>query len=154
MTPPGFFIRQARPSDIDVLTGLLEQLFTIEADFVFDHATQARGLRQFIDGCGKHRTIRVATVNSRVIGMISIQTLISTAEGGIVGLIEDMVVDRNWQNRSIGRALLASVEDWAALRGIIRLQLLSDRKNAGALTFYERAGWALTQLICLRKRSE
>ena len=154
MTPPGLSIRQARLSDIEALTALLEKLFTIEADFIFDHAIQARGLRQFLDGCGKHRTMRVAEMNHRVIGMISVQTLISTAEGGIVGLIEDMIVDPGWQNRAIGQALLTSIENWAALRGITRLQLLADRNNAGALTFYERAGWEPTQLICLRKRIE
>jgi GNAT superfamily N-acetyltransferase len=84
--------------------------------------------------------------------MCTAQTLISTAEGGMVALIEDMVVDPGYQGMGIGQRLMAAIEDWAGQHGATRLQLLADRHNSQALSFYEKIGWQRTELICLRRK--
>jgi GNAT superfamily N-acetyltransferase len=84
--------------------------------------------------------------------MASIQTLISTAEGGPVGLVEDVVVAKSWRGRGIGQNLLEALGDWARQHGLTRLQLLADRHNRNALDFYAKDGWQPTALICLRKK--
>jgi ribosomal protein S18 acetylase RimI-like enzyme len=144
-------IRDAEPSDLEALVELLAQLFSIEADFEVDPQRQRRGLARLMDGCQKHACIKAAVVEGRVVGMCSAQTLVSTAEGGTVALLEDMVVAPPWQGRGIGRDLIGSVIQWALLRGASRLQLLADRNNHPALAFYEKTGWRTTDLICLRK---
>jgi GNAT superfamily N-acetyltransferase len=83
--------------------------------------------------------------------MISLQTLISTAQGGPAGLLEDVTVTQAWRGRGVGRALLATAEAWARDNGLSRLQLLADRANEPALAFYRRAGWQETQLAGWRK---
>lgn len=145
-------IRDAEPSDLEALTDLLTELFSIEADFEVDPQRQRRGLARLMDGCRKHGCIKVAVVEGRVVGICSAQTLVSTAEGGIVALVEDMVVATPWRGHGIGRELMASIYRWAGLRGVTRLQLLADRTNRPALDFYAKNGWQTTQLICLRKR--
>jgi GNAT superfamily N-acetyltransferase len=145
-------IRNARSDDIPAMVDLLHLLFSIEADFAFEPVRQRRGLAAMLDGCGKHRCIKVAEVQDQVVGMGSGQTLISTAEGGIVALVEDVVVLPAWQGQGIGGRLLESVEAWARRHGATRLQLLADRSNGAALKFYERAGWGETRLICLRRK--
>jgi len=145
-------IRNAAHSDIDALVSLLRELFAVEADFFFDADKQRRGLLLMLDGCRKHRCVRVAEQDNEVIGMCSAQTLISTAEGGAVALVEDLVVKTGWRGRGVGRMLLASMEDWRRERGLKRLQLLADAENEPALAFYQNNGWKRTQLICLRKR--
>jgi GNAT superfamily N-acetyltransferase len=145
-------IRPATISDLDALVRLLGELFSIEADFEADAARQRRGLSMLLDSCGKHRCIFVAESQERVVGMASAQTLISTAEGGLSAVVEDVVVADGRRGEGVGRMLVRAVENWAADRGVLRLQLLADRTNTPALKFYESRGWKNTRLICLRKK--
>jgi ribosomal protein S18 acetylase RimI-like enzyme len=145
-------IRNARIEDLDALTALLRQLFSIEADFAVDAERQRRGLSLMLDGCLKHRCVKVAEVDGEVVGMVTAQLLISTAEGGPVALIEDMVVDSRHRGRGVGRQLMAAIEAWARQREASRLQLLADRTNFSALDFYDKIGWRPTRLICLRHK--
>ncbi|MCK5543036.1 MAG: GNAT family N-acetyltransferase [Desulfobacterales bacterium] len=142
-------IRDAIACDIDSLTILLQQLFSIEKDFVFNLEKQKQGLLILLDGCGKHRTIKVAQYNNTIVGMLSVQTRISTAMGNITAVLEDLVVDSNYRNMGIGKMLLEACYSWALKRGITHLQLLADKENQHALTFYERQSWNKTNLICL-----
>ncbi len=145
-------IRHAMVSDIPQMIDLLKDLFAIEADFQFDENIQYRGLQMMLDGCGKHRCVYVAEVQDRVVGMCTAQSLISTAEGGVVALMEDLVVCQKYRGHGIGAKLLQSVESWANNRGIERIQLLADKNNLLGLDFYAHHNWQPTQLICLRKR--
>lgn len=134
------------------MTELLGELFAIEADFSPDPERQRRGLSLMLDGCGKHRCVKVAEQEGRVLGMCTAQLLVSTAEGGCSALVEDLVVQKGARGLGIGEALLAAVEDWALQRGAARIQLLADRDNTAALRFYEKRGFCPTKLICLRKK--
>jgi len=86
-----------------------------------------------------------------IITMITLQILISTAEGGPIGLLEDLVVAADFRHLGIGAKLLVGAVTWAECRGLKRLQLLADKNNLPALDFYEKQGWESTQLVCLRK---
>lgn len=145
-------IRDALPDDLDIMVRLLQELFSIEADFAVDEKRQRRGLALMLDGCGKHRCVKVAEADGHVVGMCTAQILISTAEGGMVALVEDMVVDARYRGMGVGRQLMSAMEAWAQKRDITRLQLLADRTNFSALDFYDKMGWCPTQLICLRRQ--
>ncbi|MFZ1984792.1 MAG: GNAT family N-acetyltransferase [Desulfatitalea sp.] len=145
-------IRNARHEDIETMVVLLKLLFTIETDFKIDLQRHRRGLALMVDGCGKHRCVKVADADGAVVGMGTAQLLISTAEGGMVALVEDIIVDPQWRCKGIGRKLMAALEDWALAHGATRLQLLADRTNFSALDFYDRIGWLPTRLICLRRK--
>jgi GNAT superfamily N-acetyltransferase len=145
-------IRDARPDDLETLAALLKELFSIEADFEVDDIRQRKGLSMMLDGCGKHRCVKVAEADGDIVGMCTAQMLISTAEGGKVALVEDMIVAPLFRGRGIGRHLMEAIESWARQRGLTRLQLLADRTNFSALDFYDSLGWCPTRLICLRRR--
>jgi ribosomal protein S18 acetylase RimI-like enzyme len=147
-------IRDAQPEDVQTLVELLQELFAIEADFSADIDRQRKGLLLLLDGCGKHRCLKVALADDQVVGMCSAQALISTAEGGWVALVEDMVVKAQYRGIGIGRRLMAAIEAWATKRGMTRLQLLADRTNFAALDFYDKLGWCPTQMICLRRQGD
>jgi ribosomal protein S18 acetylase RimI-like enzyme len=144
-------IRTAKPSDIPQLVELLKELFTIEADFDFDQDKQTCGLNLLLNS--ENDCILVAELfsDNRVLGMCTVQTLISTAEGGAVGLLEDLVVAADFRYQGVGAKLLAEVVNWAECQGLKRLQLLADKNNRPALDFYQKQGWESTQLVCLRK---
>jgi ribosomal protein S18 acetylase RimI-like enzyme len=144
-------IRPAEREDLDAMVSLLQALFSIEKDFTPDPDRQRRGLLLFLDGCGKHRSILVGEMEDRVIAMATVQILISTAEGGYVGLVEDVIVREDCRCRGVGLELMTALTSWAAQRGLTRLQLLADQHNQPALDFYRKMGWHLTRLVCLRK---
>ncbi len=146
-------IRNAHHEEIESLVALLEQLFAIETDFEIDIERHRRGLALMLDGCGKHRCVKVAKKEGVVVGMGTAQLLISTAEGGVVALLEDLVVDALYRGEGIGQEMMATLEEWARKRGATRLQLLADRTNFAALDFYDRIGWLPTKMICLRRKA-
>ncbi|WDN89491.1 hypothetical protein BuS5_02459 [Desulfosarcina sp. BuS5] len=146
-------IREAEPYDINQMTHLLEELFSIEDDFTFNEFTQRQGLLMMLDDNEK-RCIMIAESGDQIIGMCSAQLLVSTAEGGISALIEDMIVAKSYRGQGIGKRLLLSIEKWAYKKKAKRMQLLADRNNINALDFYKKQKWAATQLICLRKKQE
>lgn len=146
-----FIIRRARNSDIPSLIRLLEILFSIETDFRIDESKQRTGLEMMLND-EMNRCIMVAEKDLKVIGMCTAQLLVSTAEGGYVALIEDVVVSKEHRGEGIGSDLLLAVERWAAAKGVKRLQLLADRNNILALDFYKKMSWNNTQLICLHKK--
>lgn len=145
-------IRTARLDDLDTLTDLVGQLFSIESDFIANEKRQRQGLQLMLSTCQKHSCIKVAEVVGRVVAMCTVQTLISTAEGGRVGLVEDMIVDPHYRGNGIGRMVMEHIEGWAVERGLSRLQLVADRDNFPALDFYDSIGWRPTRMICLRRK--
>jgi GNAT superfamily N-acetyltransferase len=61
--------------------------------------------------------------------MTTVQMLISISEGGCVGLVEDVIVDREFRGRGIGTLLLEHIAEWGKSRNLKRLQLLADRER-------------------------
>jgi GNAT superfamily N-acetyltransferase len=143
-------IRSATPADLPALVALVGELFAIEADFRLEPARQRSGLALLLAD-RERSAVLVAERSGQVIGMATAQLVISTAEGALSALVEDMIVNAGHRGGGVGRALLGAIEAWAEGRGATRLQLLADRENAPALAFYERLGWRGTRLVCLRR---
>lgn len=144
-------IRPARPEDIPRMSVLLADLFTLESDFEPEVEKQAAGLSMLVAYPSASSLVLVAAIDRKIVGMATVQTLISTAEGGRVGLVEDVIVDRGFRHKGIGTRLLDEIIAWGKRRKLLRIQLLADRDNRSALDFYAKQGWSKTSLICLRK---
>lgn len=142
-------IRQATKDDIPPLTNLLELLFSIEVDFSSDGEAQKKGLELLLEQ--NNAAVFVAEYNGAIIGMATVQLVISTAEGGFSMLIEDVVVAPEYRNQKIGSNLLENIGQWGLQRGAVRMQLLADKTNGDGLLFYNAQNWQETKLICFRK---
>ncbi|MDP3464796.1 MAG: GNAT family N-acetyltransferase [Sulfuricurvum sp.] len=129
-------IRKAKSNDVPAMAGLLAELFAIEDDFIIDRDKQIRGLQLLLQYQGS--IIVVAEISNRVIGMISMQSLISTAMGERVGLIEDMIVSHEYRGIGVGRLLLGSMIEHAHILGYGRIALGADKRNISAITFYQK----------------
>jgi GNAT superfamily N-acetyltransferase len=140
----------ATASDLPELAGLLAELFTLESDFVPDRAMQLRGLALILDNpaCGQLFVLRDG---SQIIGMVNALITVSTAEGGRVLLLEDVIVQSGYRGRGLGRQLVCHVLDWARAEGMTRVTLLADRNNQAALDFYSKLGFDLSNMTVLRK---
>ncbi|MBN2841763.1 MAG: GNAT family N-acetyltransferase [Sedimentisphaerales bacterium] len=141
--------RKATIDDIDQLVNLLEELFALEDDYVFDREKQTKGLQMLLNsgtGC-----IFTAESAGEVVGMCSIQTVISTAQGALSGWVEDVIISTKHRGKGIGTKLLTFAQDWAKENGITRLQLLADTDNSQALAFYLKDNWQKMHSVALRK---
>jgi ribosomal protein S18 acetylase RimI-like enzyme len=145
-------LRRARSGDLASMADLLGELFGIETDFEARPERQIAGLRVLLKrrGC----VVLVAEEGGEVVGMATMQTLVSTAEGGPVGSVEDLVVCSHFRGRGIGSKLIAALEDIARGEGFLRLQLLADERNAPAASFYAERGWNKTNMKSWMKRFE
>ncbi len=142
-------LRPANSNDIEPLQKLLQMLFTLEQDFEPDARKQRQGLELLLQSSQSH--VVIAETAGEVIGMATLQLVISTAEGAAAAWIEDVIVDPAWRGQGVGGHLLDSLADWAVAKGVTRLQLLADCNNQPALDFYASQGWDRTALIALRK---
>lgn len=131
------------------MCALLVELFTIEADFKPHVEKHSQGLEMLINACNS-AILLVAEEKEEILGMCSIQTLISTAQGGYVGLFEDLIVRSDVRGMGIGTVLLSEGIKWCSLNNISRVQLLRDTETLAAFDFYLKRGWSKTQLECMR----
>ena len=144
-------IKDARPIDIDQMLPLLTQQFATEQDFKFNPGVQARGLRLMLDGCGKHRAVKVAWMNDTIVGLCTVQAQISIVQGNLNAVVGDLVVDRAYRKKGVVTLLLSAIEGWAVNKGIKSIALLADKDDQDCLDFYNKDAWKRTSLICLVK---
>lgn len=142
-------INRATVEDIESLSDLLFILFTQEADFKPNRENQLKGLKLLIDNSDKGFVLN-AKENEKIIGMVSVLKVVSTAEGGEVGILEDMIISPSCRGLGIGSSLLAGAIEMAKKEKLTRLTLLTDLSNHRAINFYRRAGFAKSVMTPLR----
>lgn len=139
-------ISDAVLADVEALSGLLDALFSIEQDFQPNTARQVKGMTLLLQHPDR-AVIKVAKDEAgKLMGMVSAQLVISTAEGAPSAWVEDMVVRDEYRGQGIGRALLDNLLEWAKSKGATRAQLLVDLDNEPALGYYQHLGWQATRL--------
>ena len=141
----------AEAADLEALAELLFELFTLESDFMPQREKQLAALRSILEHPDRGRVF-VARDENVVVGMANAQIGISTAEGGPVLVLEDVIVAAGQRGRGLGRRLVEHVLHWAASEGMSRVTLLADKDNAAALKFYERLGFEKSAMVVRRKR--
>lgn len=142
--------RGAELGDIPTLCSLLGLLFGQEADFAPDHDKQERGLRMILDREEIGRVFCADHPGHGIVGMVSILYSVSTAEGGRVAWLEDMIVHPEWRCSGIGGRLLEAAIQSARLAGCLRITLLTDLTNEDAMRFYARFGFTRSRMTPLR----
>lgn len=142
-------IALATLADLPELCELLELLFTQEAEFRPNRSLQSEGLRQ-IAAFPERGQILVMRRGSRVIGMVSLLFTISTALGGRVAILEDMVLRPECRGQGEGSNLLRAAIECARSAGCLRITLLTDSDNDGAQRFYARHGFTRSAMLPMR----
>ena len=137
-------------SDLPQMAVLLEELFTLESDFHPDRDKQLQGLTLILENpaCGQLFVLRDG---AQIVGMANALITVSTAEGGRVLLLEDVIVKSEYRGRGFGRQLVNHVLDWAREQKMTRVTLLADCDNRAALNFYGKLGFEPSHMTVLRK---
>lgn len=142
-------IEQATMEDLPQLTDLLTDLFTMEADFVPDRVKQTRGLQLLLEQPNRGR-IFVLRHNGAILGMINLLFTISTAEGGFVILLEDVIVHRNHRHQGFGEKLLSHAIAYGKQKNFLRITLLTDKLNDDSQRFFKQFGFVNSNMVPMR----
>ena len=143
-------IEPATLEDLDDLTELVMDLFRLEEDFEPDRAKQEHGLKLILEQPSKGRIFVLRSAH-RIIAMVNLLFTISTAEGGMVLLLEDLIVHPNHRRQGYGGRLLEYVDLFALKRGFLRITLLTDRISRESQEFFAKHGFTASNMIPMRK---
>lgn len=142
-------IEPATIDDLPQLADLLYDLFSQEADFIPNRDKQLRGLRLILEQPNRGR-IFVLRAGPRIIGMINLLITISTAEGGFVLILEDLIVHSDHRGQGFGGRLLEHALAYAREKGFLRITLLTDKKESRPREFYEQHGFRQSGMVPMR----
>src|SRR6059036_4149213 len=142
-------VEPATEADLDELSELLGELFAQESDFRPDKHKQLRGLRLIFEQPSRGRVF-VLRRDGVIVGMINLLFTISTAEGGFVILLEDLVIHKEHQGHGYGSKLLQHAIDFAKQKNFLRVTLLTDRPENVAQEFFRHHGFVESSMIPMR----
>jgi GNAT superfamily N-acetyltransferase len=142
-------IEPATIEDLPQLVELLMALFEEEGDFKPDPAKQEHGVRLILEQPSRGR-IFVLRTDHMVIGMVNLLFTLSTAEGGLVILMEDVIVHPQHRRQGYGSLLLNHVIQFAREKRFRRITLLTDRIDADSQAFFSRHGFSFSKMIPMR----
>lgn len=136
--------------DIPQLSILLESLFSQEIEFKPNRDIQSKGLSKIISNPEVGEII-VARKSSKLIGMVNLLYTVSTALGGQVAILEDMIVSPDSRGLGVGSKLIDYCLETAMQKGCKRISLLTDSNNTDAHKFYEKHGFVRSSMVTFRK---
>jgi len=142
-------VEPATVDDLPLLVQLLVALFEEEQDFVPDAARHEAGLRMILENPRGGR-ILVVRNDHTVIGMVNLLFTISTAIGGMVLLMEDVIVHPAHRGQGYGSLLVSYAEKFAREKGFKRITLLTDKISAESQRFFQRHGYVFSNMIPMR----
>ncbi len=143
-------VEPATIEDLPALTELVMDLLSRSEDFAPDQATQERGLRLILEQPNRGR-IFVVRNKDKIFGMVNLLFTISTARGGFVILMEDVVIHPDHRGQGYGRMLVDHVIDFARQKNFKRITLLTDRMSAESQEFFKKQGFEYSNMIPMRR---
>jgi N-acetylglutamate synthase-like GNAT family acetyltransferase len=142
-------IESATIEDLPQLVELLAALFSEEEDFEPNQSKQEHGLRLILEQPNRGR-IFVLRTDHMLIGMVNLLFTISTAEGGLVILMEDVIVHPQHRRMGYGGKLLEYAIQFARAKHFKRITLLTDKISAESQAFFATHGFTFSSMIPMR----
>ena len=143
-------VEMATLDDLPALTELVMGLFSTSGDFKPDREVQERGLRLILEQPSRGR-IAVVRNNDQIFGMVNMLFTISTARGGFVIMMEDVVIHPHHRGQGYGTMLLDHVVEYAKQKNFLRITLLTDRISAESQEFFRKQGFEYSNMIPMRR---
>lgn len=125
-------------------------LFSRSDDFKPDRAAQERGLRLILEQPNRGR-IFVVRNHDKIFGMVNLLFTISTARGGFVILMEDVVIHPDHRGQGFGAMLIDHVVEFAKQKNFLRITLLTDQVSAESQEFFKKHGFEQSHMIPMRR---
>ncbi len=142
-------IEPATIDDLPKLVDLTMALFELEEDFNPDPKKQERGLRSILEQPSRGRIFVVRT-DYEIIGMVNVLFTISTAMGGFVILLEDVIIHPEFRCQGYGTQLVEYVVDFAVRKDFKRITILTDKISEESQRFFQRLNFHHSHMIPMR----
>ena len=146
---PDVRVETATIEDLDALTQLVVDLLELQDDFTPDPQLQERGIRHILEEPARGR-IFVIRSDDRILGMANLLFTVSTAMGGFVLIMEDVIIHPNHRGLGFGAMLLEAVIAFAKEKNFKRITLLADKLSNDSQSFFQRHGFRFSTLIPMR----
>jgi|SRR5258705_3013187 ribosomal protein S18 acetylase RimI-like enzyme len=145
----GLRVEPATLDDLPELTELLFELFSQEGDFIPNREKEMRGLRLLLEQPSRGRVF-VLRSPIKIVGMINLLITISTAEGGFVLVLEDLIVHNEYRGQGFGTQLLNYAIEFAKKKKFLRITLLTNKPNEKLKRFFAKNGFVESSMIPMR----
>jgi GNAT superfamily N-acetyltransferase len=142
-------IEPATLDDLSMLVDLVTKLFEIEQDFQPNRTLQEKGLRLILEQPSRGR-IFVVRNDYEIFGMVNCLFTISTAMGGFVVLLEDVIVAPEFRRQGFGKQLIHYVVEYARKKDFKRITLLTDKISAESQKFFTHLGFDYSHMVPMR----
>jgi GNAT superfamily N-acetyltransferase len=136
-------VRDAKPSDADVLAELIRTL---------GHEVAEKDVRKNLGKLKKLGELPlVAVEDKKVIGMCGVHRMTAIHRAAPVGRITILVVDGEAQKRGMGRMLIDAAERWCREKGCALIEVTSNDRLSRAHAFYRHMGYERTSMRFCKK---
>jgi ribosomal protein S18 acetylase RimI-like enzyme len=143
-------VRCAKIADIPILTHLHLRLLEFEGIKTSNEKNIQWAFKKIIKS--KNTFIMLIEYNENIAGMCTLHTLISSVEGGILALIEDVYIAEKYRKMGLGLKLMKEVENFCKNKKYKRIQLLCRTDNINAINFYEKLGFTKKDMFYFYKK--
>ena len=143
-------VEPASIEDLPELVALTMDLFAHSGDLRADSQVQEHGLRLILEQPARGR-IFVLRSDDAIFGMVNLLFTISTAMGGFVILMEDVIVHPVHRGHGYGTMLIEYVLDFAKKKDFKRITLLTDKISADSQHFFKKMGFEYSSMIPMRR---
>ncbi len=137
-----FALRSARPTDAHALAQLFADVRAEGRYLVTPPGARSESREAYFIGeliRGDDSLVLVAESEGAVVGNVMVLREQSRVQDHVGTL--SISVASDWRDAGIGSALVAAAQEWAALRGLVKVQLSVFPDNDRAIAVYERAGF-------------
>lgn len=142
-------VETATIEDLDQITDLLTALFKQQGDFTVDTEKQRDGLSMILEQPARGR-IFVLRNDQQIFGMVNLLFTISTAEGGMVLILEDFIMHPSHRGQGYGNQLLNHVMQFGRSKNFSRITLLTDKISEDSQRFFKKHGFEHSKMIPMR----
>jgi RimJ/RimL family protein N-acetyltransferase len=139
-------IREAQPDDAGAVVSLLERMYSETSFLLHGPGEQVPKTEEYARRIGDARktesgVMYLAQIEGKTVGVLFGNR--GAARRNRHSLYLVLGVLQAYWNRGVGSSLLRAVEHWACTRGLHRLELTVQKRNARAVALYEKAGFQI-----------
>ena len=133
-------IVEAMESDLPAIEGLLAELVNATKDSEsFDISKAVENCRILLDDANCN--FLVARVGDSVVGFVNFTTHRTAMHAGPSGLIDELVVAKEYRGQGIGRQLISAAVDKCRRLGCCEVEVSTEKANIRAREFYKNCGF-------------
>jgi ribosomal protein S18 acetylase RimI-like enzyme len=133
-------IREARESDLLTIGNLTLELIEAMGDTEgIDIKLIAENCRNLLSEANSH--ILVAEIKRVVVGFVNFTTRKTILHRGLSGLIDELIIDKSYRGKGIGKQLLSGAIKKSRQLGCCEVEVSTEKTNTKAREFYRQCGF-------------